>query len=130
MKSIIIVVLIACIFPYIFVVLARIYCGFKFTQHCQQPRQFLAQLARRTKRANAIQQNSFESLLVFLPAVLLSLQVMTPLILVHQICIFYLMCRVAYVMCYLADWAILRLVMCFLSLLSSLFLFILAIYFS
>lgn len=129
MKSIMMIVLMACLFPYIFAMLARVYGGFKFSEHQQQSRQFLAQLSGKAERANEIQQNSLQSLLIFLPAVWFATHMMVPLVLVHKICLFYLLSRVLYALCHLSEWRILAVVMAFLAFCCCVFLFALTIYF-
>lgn len=130
MQSIIIMMMLACLFPYVFAILARKLGGFKLKQHHQQPRLFLAQLQGVAERANAVQANSFESLVLFLPAVLIALQVILPMAIIQLLCIGYLTFRTLYAICYLANWAILRSIMWWLAFMCCMMLFGLSIYVS
>lgn len=130
MQGLLIIILICCLFPYLFAFLARWYGGFKFSQHHQQPRIFLTQLTGLAERANAIQKNSFESLTLFIPAIIFALHTMISLHLVYQFALFYLVSRIFYAISYLANWGLLRSIFWLLSLMSCIMLFGLAIYFS
>ena len=58
--GIIYLILIACLLPYVFTILAKVTGGFKPRDN-QNPRDFLAKTTGLAARANAVQQNSFES---------------------------------------------------------------------
>ena len=60
-KRIIYIILAACLLPYVFTGIAKMAGGFKARDN-QNPREFLAQTKGVAARANAAQQNSFESL--------------------------------------------------------------------
>ena len=57
--------------PYVFTILAKVTGGFKPRDN-QNPRDFLAKTTGLAARANAVQQNSFESLPLFIAAVLMA----------------------------------------------------------
>ena len=63
-SSIIYIILVACLLPYAFTVIAKFTGGFQPVDN-QNPRDFLANTKGIAARANAVQQNSFESLPYF-----------------------------------------------------------------
>lgn len=93
--------------PYLFSWMTRL--GLKnFKAVNQQPRRYLADTTGWIARANAVQQNSFEGLPLFLVAVMMAeyLVVMRWAIVVLGSA--YIVFRLAYGICYLANWASLR----------------------
>ena len=64
--GIIYLILIACILPYVFTIIAKVAGGFTLADN-QNPREFLAKTTGFSARANAVQQNSFESYRCLLP---------------------------------------------------------------
>jgi Predicted membrane protein len=70
-SSIIYIILVACLLPYAFTVIAKFKGGFQPVDN-QNPRDFLANTKGIAARANAVQQNSFESLPLFLTAILMA----------------------------------------------------------
>ncbi|MEK5782113.1 MAPEG family protein, partial [Acinetobacter baumannii] len=78
-------------------------------------------------RANAAQQNSFESLPLFIASILMAEYMVVPQSLVMTFGIAYLVFRVIYGICYLANWSTLRSIVWLLSLLCPITLLLLII---
>ena len=109
-------IIIACLLPYVFTVVAKMAGGFKREDN-QNPREFLAKTTGLAARANAVQQNSFESLPLFIAAVLMAEYMVIPQVVVMMFGIAYIVLRIIYGICYLANWATLRSIVWMLSLL-------------
>ena len=112
--GIIYLILIACLMPYVFTMIAKIAAGFK-VQDNQNPREFLAKSTGLAARANAAQQNSFESLPLFIAAILMAEYMVIPQGITMMLGIAYLVLRVIYGMCYIANLSTLRTIIWFLS---------------
>lgn len=125
-NGIIYLILIACLLPYVFTCLAKVLGGFK-QQDNANPRQFLEKTTGIAARANAIQQNSFESLPLFIAAILMAEYMVIDQTIIMTLGIAYLVLRVCYAICYLANWATLRSVIWTLSLCCPIYLLILVI---
>ena len=115
-SGIVYLIIIACLLPYVFAVVAKMAGGFKREDN-QNPREFLAKTTGLAARANAVQQNSFESLPLFIAAVLMAEYMVTPQVVVMMFGIAYIVLRIIYGICYLANWATLRSIVWMLSLL-------------
>ena len=115
-SGIVYLIIIACLLPYVFAVVAKMAGGFKREDN-QNPREFLAKTTGLAARANAVQQNSFESLPLFIAAVLMAEYMVIPQVVVMMFGIAYIVLRIAYGICYLANWATLRSIVWILSLL-------------
>ena len=115
-SGIVYLIIIACLFPYVFAVVAKMAGGFKREDN-QNPREFLAKTTGLAARANAVQQNSFESLPLFIAAVLMAEYMVIPQVVVMMFGIAYIVLRIIYGICYLANWATLRSIVWMLSLL-------------
>ena len=76
-SGIIYIILVACLLPYAFTVIAKFTGGFQPVDN-QNPRAFLAKTTGLAARANAVQQNSFESLPLFLTAILMAEYMVVP----------------------------------------------------
>ena len=109
-------IIIACLLPYVFAVVAKMAGGFKREDN-QNPREVLAKTTGLAARANAVQQNSFESLPLFIAAVLMAEYMVIPQVVVMMFGIAYIVLRIIYGICYLANWATLRSIVWMLSLL-------------
>ena len=105
--GIIYLILIACLLPYVFMAIAKLSGGFKVADN-QNPREFLAKTTGLAARANAVQQNSFESLPLFIAAILMAEYMVVSQHLVMLLGIAYIVLRVIYGICYLANLATLR----------------------
>lgn len=92
------------------------YGGFKREDN-QNPREFLAKTTGLAARANAVQQNSFESLPLFIAAVLMAEYMVIPQVVVMMFGIAYIEAAHYLWNCYLAIWATLRSIVWMLSLL-------------
>lgn len=125
-NGIIYLILAACLLPYVFTIIAKLSSGFKAKDN-QNPREFLAQATGVAARANAAQQNSFESLPLFIAAILMAEYMVLPQSITMTFGIAYLVLRVLYGVCYLANWATLRSIIWLLSLLCPISLLILVI---
>ncbi|MHA3048361.1 MAPEG family protein [Acinetobacter sp. ANC 4641] len=106
-SGIIYLILTACLLPYVFTFIAKIAGGYKLKDN-QNPREFLAKTTGLAARANAVQQNSFESLPLFLASVLMAEYMVLNQAMIMTLGIAYIVLRVLYGICYLANWATLR----------------------
>ena len=73
-----------------------------------QPREWLAKQTGLRARANAAQANTFESLPFFYIAIAIAMILEAPQARIDVLAIGYLLARVAYIACYVMDWANLR----------------------
>ncbi len=73
-----------------------------------QPREWLAKQTGLRARANAAQANTFESLPFFYIAIAIAMILEAPQARIDVLAIAYLLARVAYIVCYVMDWANLR----------------------
>lgn len=125
-SGVIYLILIACLLPYAFAMIAKITAGFKPKDN-QEPRAFLAKATGVAARANAAQQNSFESLPLFLAAILMAEYMVLDQGVIMTLGWAYIILRVAYGICYLANWATLRSIIWLLSMCCPILLLILII---
>lgn len=125
-SGIVYLILIACLLPYVFAVIAKKAGGFK-AQDNQEPRAFLAKTTGLAARANAVQQNSYETLPLFVAAILLAEYMVVPQIVIMTFGIAYIVFRVLYGICYLINWATLRSIFWVLALLCPIALLLLVI---
>lgn len=125
-SGIVYLIIIACLLPYVFTVVAKMAGGFKREDN-QNPREFLAKTTGLAARANAVQQNSFESLPLFIAAVLMAEYMVIPQVVVMMFGIAYIVLRIIYGICYLANWATLRSIIWMLSLLCPICLLLMVI---
>lgn len=125
-EGVIYLILIACLLPYLFTVIAKIAGGFK-GQDNQNPREFMSKTTGLAARANAAQQNSFESLPLFIAAVLMAEYMVVQQQLVILLGSAYILLRIIYGICYLCNWATLRSIVWFLSMLCPILLLLLII---
>ena len=112
--GIIYLILIACLLPYVFTIIAKVAGGFTLADN-QNPREFLAKTTGFSARANAVQQNSFESLPLFIAAILMAEYMVIPQHLIMMLGIAYIVLRIIYGICYLANISTLRSIIWFLS---------------
>lgn len=125
-SGIVYLILVACLLPYLFAILAKMVGGFK-TQDNENPRLFLEKTTGLASRANAVQQNSFESLPLFIASILLAEYMVINQFLIMKIGILYILLRIIYGICYLANWARLRSTIWLLSMACPIYLLILVI---
>ncbi len=98
-------VLIAGFLPYVATLTAKI-GGERFDN--SNPREWLAQQAGHRRRANAAQLNSFEAFPLFAAAVIVAHLLHAPQGRVDLLAVTFVVARVAYIACYVADLATLR----------------------
>ena len=103
----IIIILVACFLPYIFSTIARLSSGYSAKKH-GHPREYMNQATGLAARANAAQQNSFEGLPLFLAAMLLADYLVVRDSFVILLGAAYIVLRIVYGICYLANWGSLR----------------------
>ena len=72
------------------------------------PRQWLAKQTGFRARANAAQANLFESLPLFFAAVIIASIENAPQARVDMLAIGFVVCRIAYLACYVANWPTMR----------------------
>lgn len=125
-SGVIYLILVACLLPYVFTLIAKKSAGFRAKDN-QNPRAFLEKSTGLASRANAAQQNSFESLPLFIASILMAEYMVVPQSLVMTFGIAYLVFRVIYGICYLANWSTLRSIVWLLSLLCPITLLLLII---
>ena len=97
-------VLVAGLLPYVATITAK--AGSRFDN--RNPRDWLAKQEGYRRRANAAQSNSFEAFPLFAAAVLVAFAVHAPQNKVDLLAVGFIAARVAYLLCYVADWAVLR----------------------
>ncbi|MBP8006049.1 MAG: MAPEG family protein [Acinetobacter sp.] len=125
-SGIILIIIVACLLPYVFTLIAKSKGGFQAKDN-HNPREFLARATGLSARANAVQQNSFESLPLFIAAILMAEYMVIPERFILTLGWAYIVFRVIYGICYLANLATLRSIIWFFSLLCPIFLFVITI---
>lgn len=116
LNIIITIILIACLLPYVFAIIARKSSGYDVKLH-DNPRVFVNQATGLAARANAVQQNSFEGLPLFIAAILMADYLVIPDHFVIRLGVAYLVFRVLYGISYLANVQTLRSIFWLLSIL-------------
>ncbi|WP_173911760.1 MAPEG family protein [Acinetobacter sp. Marseille-Q1618] len=122
-NGIIYLILTACLLPYVFTIIAKAAGGFKARDN-QNPREFLAKTTGLAARANAAQQNSFESLPLFIAAILMAEYMVVPQGFIMMMGTAYIVLRIIYGLCYLLNLATLRTIIWFMSMACPIFLLI------
>ena len=106
-------ILIAIILPYVCTGIAKASGGFRLSDN-HDPRDFLESLNGLARRAHAAQLNSFEVTPAFAAAVIVAHLVgNAELVTLNVLSVLFITSRLLYIICYLADWAILRSLMWF-----------------
>lgn len=101
-------ILIAICLPYICTGIAKVSGGFRLKDN-HDPRDFLESLNGLGRRAHAAQLNSFEVTPAFAAAVIVAhLAGNAELVTINVLSVLFITSRLLYIICYLADWAILR----------------------
>ena len=101
-------ILIAIFLPYIGTGVAKAVGGYRLSDN-HDPRDFLDSLEGLGRRAHAAQLNSFEVTPAFAAAVLVAHLVgNAELVTINVLSVMFITSRLLYIICYLADWAILR----------------------
>ncbi len=125
-SGIIYLILAACLLPYVFTFIAKKASGFTARDN-QNPREFLAAASGLASRANAVQQNSFESLPLFIGAILVAEYMVIPQFYIMTLGMAYIVLRIIYGICYLVNWATLRSIIWTLSMLCPVCLLLITI---
>jgi len=125
-SSVVLAMMVASLLPLVFAILAKVFGGFKSKDNAH-PREFLGKQTGAAARAHAAQLNSYETLPVFLAAVIVALLFFVPLSVVTQLAWLYVILRIIYGLAYIANWATFRSIIWSLSLACPLMLFYLAI---
>ncbi|WP_434353153.1 MAPEG family protein [Psychrobacter sp. HD31] len=115
----------ACLLPFAFAIIAKVIAGFKAVDN-SNPREFMAKQTGLAARVDAIQKNSFESLPMFLAAMLVAMLFFVPQQIINYLAVLYVGLRVAYGFAYILNWATLRSVLWLLSMACIMMLFYLA----
>lgn len=113
-------VLAAGLLPYIATVTAK--GGVPFDN--RNPRDWLAKQEGWRRRANAAQANSFEAFPLFAAAVIVAFLVKAPQERVDTLALVFVAARVLYLVCYVADWSILRSLAWFAGIASAVWIFV------
>jgi uncharacterized MAPEG superfamily protein len=105
-------ILVSCLLPILCAALAKAK-GFGKPRRAggfdnNNPRDWLSKLQGWQARANAAQQNSFETLPIFIAGVLIAQQVHAPQVRIDSIAILFVSARLGYIAAYIADMAALR----------------------
>lgn len=116
-------VFIAAFLPYIFTVLAKWSANF----NNRRPREYLDKIEGWRKRAHWVQVNSFEAFPAFAAAVIIAcLQAPHSITTINLLAEIFIIARLAYGICYIADWASFRSLVWFVGLSCVLGLFLIA----
>lgn len=116
----------ACFLPFVFAIAAKTLGGFT-TKDNADPRTFLANTIGAAARANAAQANSFESLPMFLAAVILAMMFFVPQQVVNNFAWMYVAIRIAYGIAYIMNLALFRSILWALSIACIVMLFYLSV---
>lgn len=117
---------VASLLPFIMAMVAKLAGGFRFSDNAN-PRDFLARTSGMAARANAAQQNSYESLPIFLVAVVVAMLFFVPQGVINKLAWLYVLIRIGYCAAYITNLALFRSILWLLSLACSFMLFYLAI---
>ena len=98
-------VLIAGLLPIVAAGIAKF--GFKDFDN-SNPRQWLAKQNGFRARANAAQANTFESIPFFFAAIAIAAIAQAPQYRIDLLAVIYVLARIAFIVCYVADWPKLR----------------------
>ncbi|WDU62620.1 MAPEG family protein [Pseudomonas poae] len=102
-------VLIAIFLPYLCTGVAKFSGGRFGPRHNHDPRAFLDTLDGFAKRAHSAQLNGFEVTPAFAAAVIIAhLAGTAELVTINVLAVLFITSRLLYIICYLADWAMLR----------------------
>ena len=126
LNIIIMIILIACLLPYVFSLIARISSGYNSKIH-GNPRDHVNNATGLAARANAVQKNSFEGLPLFLVSVLIADYLVVPDQIIIRLGIAYIIFRLIYGLCYLMAWNSLRSISWMLGMLCPIILLLICI---
>ena len=117
---------VASLLPLTMALTAKAIGGFNLADNAH-PRDFLQGTTGAAARANAAQQNSYETLPVFLVAVLVAMLFFVPQIIVNTLAWLYVLIRIGFCVAYITNLAMFRSILWGLSIACCLMLFYLAI---
>ncbi|MFC6380385.1 MAPEG family protein [Psychrobacter glacincola] len=117
---------VASLLPLTMALTAKAIGGFNLADNAH-PRDFLQGTTGPAARANAAQQNSYETLPVFLAAVLVAMLFFVPQIIVNTLAWLYVLIRIGFCVAYITNLAMFRSILWGLSIACCLMLFYLAI---
>lgn len=118
--------IIASALPLLLAMVAKALGGFGIADN-SHPREVVANYTGKAARANAAQQNSFESLPIFLASVIVAMLFFVPQVVVNYLAVMYVVFRVIFSIAYIANWATLRSIIWTLSMACCFLLFYLAV---
>lgn len=128
-KLTIVLMVIASLLPWLCSVLAKVSGGFRFDKNNQNPRQFLANTAGIAARFNHAQANGYETLPIFLAAVLVCLYTFVPMGIVNLLATGFVLFRLCFIASYAANLAFVRSITWLMSMICCLGLFAFAFLF-
>ncbi|HCH25652.1 MULTISPECIES: MAPEG family protein [Psychrobacter] len=117
---------VASLLPLVMALSAKALGGFRLADNAH-PRRFLQETTGAAARANAAQQNSYETLPVFLAAVLVAMLFFVPQLIVNVLAWLYVLIRIGFCIAYISNLATFRSILWTLSMACPLMLFYLAI---
>lgn len=117
---------VASLLPVSMAMVAKVFGGFNMADNAH-PRDFLQRTTGAAARANAAQQNSYETLPVFLVAVLAAMLFFVPQAIINTLAWLYVIIRIGYCVAYITNFAAFRSILWVLSIACCLMLFYLAI---
>ena len=117
---------VASLLPLVMALTAIAIGGFNLAENAH-PRDFLQGTTGAAARANAAQQNSYETLPIFLAAVLVAMLFFVPQLIINTIAWLYVLIRIGFCVAYITNLATFRSILWTLSMACSLMLFYLAI---
>lgn len=119
--------IVASLMPLLLAWLTKVMGGFHLADNTH-PRDFMQRTTGMAARANAAQQNSYETLAVFLAAVIVAMLFFVPQPVVNGLAWLYVVIRVLYAAAYILNLATLRSILWILSMACCVMLFYLAIH--
>ena len=116
----------ASLLPWGISIIAKAFGGFKIKNNAH-PRDYMSSMTGSAARAHAAQQNSYETLPVFLVAVIVAMLFFVPQSIINVLAWLYVVIRIGYCVAYITNLATFRSILWVLSMACSLMLFYLAI---
>jgi len=117
---------VASLLPWVMSIIAKASGGFKIRNNAH-PRDFFQNATGMAARANAAQQNSYETLPIFLAAVLTAMLFFVPQSIINVLAWLYVLIRIGFCVAYITNLATFRSILWTLSMACCLMLFYLAI---
>ena len=117
---------VASLLPWVMSIIAKASGGFKIRNNAH-PRDFFQNATGMAARANAAQQNSYETLPIFLAAVLTAMLFFVPQSIINILAWLYVLIRIGFCVAYITNLSTFRSILWTLSMACCLMLFYLAI---